>query len=499
MKVLIICTEKLPNPPIKGGAIQTYIAGAIPILSKNHQITILGTNDPKLPHEETIDGVHYVRVPGKLLETYRKGVATYVRENRFDLIHIFNRPRLVSAVHDVAPNSRIILSMHNDMFKKEKIEQEEAKKAINCLDKIITISNYIGEEIVKFYPEAKSKIQTIYSGVDLKRFVPVFTEMGQKLGNSIRKEHNLESKKIILFAGRLSANKGSDVLIHAIHELAKNHPDIALVVIGGRGFSDNRMSDYIAYLRAITYRFPVPVITPGFVNPGQIQNWFAAADIFVCPSQWEEPLARVHYEAMAAGLPIITTARGGNPEVIEVNKNGVIVEKPEDPMEFVKHLTKLLSNPSLCREMGQYGRRFVERKHSWHRVVSDISQVWDEIRTRIENNTATANISLINEEKQNLNENKSEQTLQITEEEVQGHEKKLNDSLEESTEVEDDQTVQDKMKKDKEKNGKGKKDKGQKEKKEQYSRNKKKLPYSPFRKTRSKNLGLVKIKINIFN
>lgn len=398
MKVLIVCTEKLPVPPVKGGAIQTYITGAVPHLKRNHFITIIGRNDETLPDTEIIDGVHYVRVPGGLLEIYQEGVVSFLKNNTFDLIHIFNRPKLVLPIREVAPKSRIILSMHNDMFKREKIDPEEAQKAIHELDKIITISNYIGEEIVKLYPDAQSKVQTIYSGVDLERFVPVYSESGRRIRASMRQLHNLESKKVILFAGRLSANKGADVLLRAMGDLSKKYPNIALVLMGSKGFSDNRMTDYIAYIKAMAYRLQIPVITTGYVQPDQIQDWFATADIFVCPSQWEEPLARVHYEAMAAGLPIVTTARGGNPEIMEVGKNGYVVEKADDPQEFVTHLSKLLSNPSLCKEMGQHGRSIAEKNHSWNRVVDDISQVWSEIDHKIKNNIDIGSTSIINDE-----------------------------------------------------------------------------------------------------
>ncbi len=388
MKVLIICTEKLPVPPIRGGAIQTYIAGSVPSLSENHQITILGIDDPDLPDRETVDGVDYVRVPGKLLEIYREGVVKYLKDQSFDLIHIFNRPRLVNPVREAAPNTRIVLSMHNDMFKREKIEPEEAKTAIAQLDKIITISDYIGKAISELYPEATSKLQTIYSGVDLERFVPVYSQKGKKISEVVRRDHNLEGKKVILFAGRLSANKGADVLVRAIPELEKKHDNLALVIVGSKWFSQNDITDYVAYVRALAERMNVPVITTGFVAPDEIQNWFCAADIFVCPSQWQEPLARVHYEAMAAGLPIITTARGGNPEVIEVDKNGYVIENPDDPHEFAFYLSKLLSSSSLRQNMGEYGRKQAEEKYTWDRVVGDIEGVWQEIEDRIKNNIA---------------------------------------------------------------------------------------------------------------
>lgn len=380
MRVLIICTEKLPVPPVRGGAIQTYIAGAVPFLSKKHEITILGRNDQSLPDKETKEGIHYVRIPGGLLETYRQGVVDYLKSNsKFDIIHIFNRPRLVARVRECVPNARIILSMHNDMFKPQKIDPEEGALAVKEVDKIITISNYIGQEITKIFPQAESKLKTIYSGVDLEQFVPIDSSKAKNIRKVIRNEYKLKDKKVILFAGRLSANKGADVLIKAMNILAKKHSNIALVLMGSKWFSDNRTTDYIAFVRTLAARSPVPVITTGFVAPDKIQEWFAAADIFVCPSQWEEPLARVHYEAMAAGLPIVSTARGGNPEVIEVNKNGLIVEKPRDPQQFADHLSDLLSNPAKCKEMGKHGRKLAEEKYSWNRVVADILGVWSEV------------------------------------------------------------------------------------------------------------------------
>ncbi|WP_088035559.1 glycosyltransferase family 4 protein [Evansella clarkii] len=422
MKVLIICTEKLPVPPVLGGAIQTYISGVVPVLKEKHSVTILGVNDPSLPDEEMIDGINYVRVPGKLLEIYRDGVKEYVKNNRFDLIHIFNRPRLVPAVREAAPDARLILSMHNDMFKREKIDPETANRAIEELDKIITISDYIGQTIKELYPQAEGKLQTIYSGVDLDRFVPAYTAKGKKLSRQVREEHDLTLKKIVLFAGRLSPNKGPDVLVRAMRLLQKEHPDAVLVIVGSKWFSQEGLTDYIAYLRAVAARSPIPVITTGFVSPAEIHRWFAAADVFVCTSRWQEPLARVHYEAMAAGLPIITTNRGGNTEVMEEGKNGLIVNNAEDPEEFARHLSHLLSDSSRRRKMGEYGRMLAEKNYNWNRVVSDISGVWDEIEVKINNNIPiTAQYGekqeLITEEIITLNDTASEETVKVEYEE----------------------------------------------------------------------------------
>ncbi|GAE24465.1 lipopolysaccharide 1,2-N-acetylglucosaminetransferase [Halalkalibacter wakoensis JCM 9140] len=399
MNILMICTEKLPVPAVKGGAIQTYIDGVSTSLSDKHQLTILGTTDPSLPDDETKNNIRYVRTQGGLIEVYREGVKRFLKENpSFDVIHIFNRPRLVLPVRECAPNARLILSMHNDMFKPEKIDQEEASKVVDELDHIITVSDYIGKTIYEPFPKAKNKIQTIYSGVDISRFVPPSSTKAKEMREQIRKENNLEGKKVILFAGRLSPNKGVDVLIRAVPEITKKHPDIALVIVGSKWFSVDEVTDYIGYVRALAARLPVPVINTGFVHPSEIQKWFAASDVFVCTSQWQEPLARVHYEAMASGLPIVTTNRGGNAEVIIPNGNGFVIDNPEDPQAFADQISHLLSNPSLSKELGKKGRELAESQYTWSRVISEIDSIWSEMKKRIEKGISVQMIDQTNDE-----------------------------------------------------------------------------------------------------
>ena len=377
MNILMIATEKLPVPPVLGGAIQTYISGSLPYLAKSYNITVLGITDPSLPNEEIKDGIKYVRVPGKLLPLYQQGIVQFLASNSFDIIHIFNRPRLVMPVRNVAPQSKIILSMHNDMFNLDKIESSEAQAAIEEVSMIITISDYVGKVIRNLYPQASSKLRTIYSGVDSERFLPGHHFKMKPIRNRLRKEHGLEDKTVILFAGRLSANKGVDRLIRALPLLSKKFKNLALVIVGGNWFSQNKITDYVAYIRSLANQQTIPVVTTGFVSAADIQNWFAAADIFVCTSIWQEPLARVHYEAMAAGLPIVTTARGGNAEVINPGENGFVIEDPEDPANFAEKIAEILSNKSLMENMGKRGRELAISHYNWPRVAYDIMEVWE--------------------------------------------------------------------------------------------------------------------------
>jgi spore coat protein SA len=377
MRVLLIVTEKLPVPPIRGGAIQTYIEGVTPFLAQQHELTILGIQDPDLPTEAVRKGVRYVRIPGRLYDLYEQGVVEFLSNEKqpFDLIHIFNRPRMVNAVRQVAPNARIVLSMHNDMFVHGKITPDEAKNAIESVERIVTVSNYVGQRILADYPQAENKLRTIYSGVDVDRYSPR-TQDAASVRKELRKSFEIGNREVVLFVGRLSPKKGADILVRSMWHLAKSHRNTALVLVGSKWYSDDEITDYVAYVRALAARCPIPVVTTGFVAPTEVHKWFWIGDVFVCPSQWEEPLARVHYEAMAACLPIVTTARGGNPEIIVPGTNGVVVDQPEDPKALANQIGKLLSDSQLRQTMGRNGRRLAKQHYKWDRVAQDILDVW---------------------------------------------------------------------------------------------------------------------------
>jgi spore coat protein SA len=324
-----------------------------------------------------------VRVDGQgVFETYAQQVIQFLRANTFDIVHVFNRPRLVPMIREVCPRARIILSMHNDMFDISKIDRQDAVRAISLVERIVTISDYVGRVIASLHPQAAGKLRTIYSGVDLQRFVPwEISPKGRQIRQELRSKHQLNGKQVILFVGRLTPKKGADILVRAMNELSRQHSNIALVLVGGSWYGVDKVSDYVAYIRSLADRSPVPVVTTGFVPAEQIHHWFWAGDIFVCPSQWEEPLARVHYEAMAAGLPFITTKRGGNAEVI-LNGNGLLVEQPEDPSAFARHLRTLLANRELQRRIGRMGRKLAEERFNWERVAREVRSVWENVGRR---------------------------------------------------------------------------------------------------------------------
>ncbi len=376
MRLAFICTEKLPVPAVRGGAIQILIDGIAPLIAKTHRLTVLSVAAPGLPAREIVRGVEHIRFPKT---NYSYHITKYLRANRqtpFDVIHVFNRPAKVYLYKQAAPGTRFVLSLHNEMFNVKKISRVEAKKCVNSVDKILTVSKFIARTVSVRVPEARGKLKTVYSGAELNRYVPVWSA-GEKR-SALRARLGLTNKKAIISVGRLSKKKGVHVLVEAFKQVLPRHPNTVLLIVGSRWFGDNSVDDYVEKLYDMSRPIRDKVIFTNFVSPDKVPDYYLASDIFVCSSQWREPLARVHYEAMAAGLPVITTDRGGNAEVVTNFYNGIVINDYSNPAAFAKALEFLLSNPAKAMEMGRRGREMAERHFNFSRMAQELQSVYEE-------------------------------------------------------------------------------------------------------------------------
>lgn len=372
MEIALICTEKLPSPSIRGGAIQIMIDGIIPFFRENHQVTVFSITDPLLPDREVQHTVEYVRFPK---HHYEEGVAEELKQRRFDVIHVFNRPKNILLYKKAAPQSLFVLSLHNDMFSELKLNRNDGMRVIQSVEAITAVSKYIKQTVTVRYPQAESKVHVLYSGVDLSKFSPRWTGEGKKIRDRIRKQYHLEDKKVILFVGRLSKTKGPDLLIESLQYLIPNHPEAVLVLVGGRWFSDNSIDGFVQKLYDLANPYHDHVVFTQYIPPEQIPAMLTMGDVFVCSSQWHEPLARVHYEAMAAGIPIVTTNRGGNREVIDQGVDGIIIDDYDEPRAFAEAIDTLLSKPALAESLAMKGRERVEEQHQFHYVAAHLMKI----------------------------------------------------------------------------------------------------------------------------
>lgn len=375
-RLCLICTEKLPVPPVRGGAIQTYIDGILPhVRAAGHEVTVVCRRDPLfLPDREP----GFVRVDG---DNYVEEVAAYLAgAPPFDSIIIYNRPASVPIIARAAQGADLILSMHNDMFGPDRLPADEARGILRRVDAVVTISDHVRRTIDSWHPGFAGKMRTILSGVDLERFRPASDEIRA----AARKSHGLPpDAPVVLHVSRLSERKGNHLLVRAMAAVHDTFPDAILLVVGSSRYGSNHLEPYgLQVLEEAGRLLGARARFAGFVAPSALASYFASADLFVCSSQWEEPLARVHYEAMAAGLPIVTTDRGGNAEVIEEGGNGLIARPHDSAGAFADCITRLLADPEARQRLGQRGRALAEARYTWGRVAAELCEVLTEVGGR---------------------------------------------------------------------------------------------------------------------
>ncbi len=378
MKIALICTEKLAFPPVNGGAVQVYLEGALPILSKYHEITVFSIQDPKLPNKCIEDGVKYIRLPARTTDEYVRGLKPYITDD-FNLVHVFNRPRWVPFLSKNL-TCAFSLSMHNEMFLPKKITSTLANACIDRVSFITTVSDFIASGVKELYPLAASKLHPVYSAVNCNIYKPIWGNDKDSDRNILRAKYGLQNFKTILYVGRLTPKKGTHIVLDAMNSVMKSHPNTALMIIGSKWYGKNETNDYIKLLKNLAKDLNGPVIFTGFITPYEIPKYYSMGDIFVCMSQWKEPLARVHYEAMAAGLPIITTNRGGNAEVMQEGVNGFVINDYKNPRVLEQKIISLVDNNDLALKTGMNGRKLAEEKYNFTRLANDLLKLFNSVK-----------------------------------------------------------------------------------------------------------------------
>jgi glycogen synthase len=118
----------------------------------------------------------------------------------------------------------------------------------------------------------------------------------------------------------------------------------------------------------------------GYVSEEEKRDAFAACDIFVLPSRYDS-FGIVYLEAWRCGKPVIGAKVGAIPEVIEEDRDGLLVEFG-DIEQLTSKMLYLLSHPDLCKELGENGRRKVIERFNWEKNIEIVEDVFK--RARIE-------------------------------------------------------------------------------------------------------------------
>jgi glycosyltransferase involved in cell wall biosynthesis len=168
--------------------------------------------------------------------------------------------------------------------------------------------------------------------------------------------------------------KGLGYLIESLSLIRRDCPDIRLEVVGtGELLQEYRQ--LVGYLNVDEY-----VSFWGYVDEQKLSELYQTSSVFVLPSiDLHEGFGIVLLEAMAHGLPIVTTDVVGISNEIMDHNAGIIVPS-KDPEAIAKAVNILLSDPLKLQKMGMNGRELIERKYLWPQIAKEIIKIYDGVR-----------------------------------------------------------------------------------------------------------------------
>ncbi len=369
MKIAILNSGILPIPAVLGGAVENLTDFYLEYNNRKklHDITVYSVWDPNVEKSPALSSNtnHYIfinvtsikaRIERRIFKYFHSSTAYYnyfidyyfekaysdIKKKNFDYIILENSPGHAYKLYQRGYHN-LILHLHNDLLN---ATSRYHNLIFNSIIKIITCSNYIKERVTTI--QSSNKIQTIYNAIDVKGFSPKSTNYIN------RSEVGLSDEDfVIVYSGRVNKDKGVSELIDAMVML-RDKPNIKLMIIGSTFFANNTKEDeFISIIKGKAEIIADRIVFTGFIPYYKMPKYLQLADIAALPSMWEEPFGLTIIEALAAGLPLITTRSGGIPEICE----GVaqIVDRKNIVNNLATAILDLYMHPEIRQQMSTAG------------------------------------------------------------------------------------------------------------------------------------------------
>ncbi len=243
-----------------------------------------------------------------------------------------------------------------------------ARQYVNDGRLILALSHSVVADFAHYHGVPGSQVRLVYNGVDPDRFSPEHRDVYRR---SMRARLGVEDQTLVLLMVAHNLRlKGVPAVLRAARRLMVRGADFRLVIVGGK-----RLGSYLRWAReagvADVVRFA-----------GTVEDtvpWYSAADVFVHPT-WYDPCSLVALEALACGLPVITTQFNGASELMTPGSEGWALEDPAD-VEGIVQCVESLRDRDLREAMGQAARRLA-LQHPFSRNVDEVLNVYGEVAGR---------------------------------------------------------------------------------------------------------------------
>jgi len=367
MKIAILTSGILPIPAVQGGAVENLIDFYLEYNDRVHlhDITVYSIYDDAVKNhpalQSEVNHYHYFEVNSWMariqkriyhlarrygneyyhytIEYYLLKVLKHIQKNNYDIIIMENRPGFALKLPQNI-KAKVVYHLHNDFLNNE---IPQALSIYKIANRIITVSNYITSRVNTINP-LDQKCKTVHNGINLDVFSSTNTKLRREsLGIT-------PDDFVLIFSGRLIPEKGILPLIETMR-LLKEQTNIKLLVLGNTSLGNSiEQSSFLQQVQKSAENLDNIIFT-GYVNYTRIGDYLQISDVAVLPSLWDEPFGLTCVEAMAAGLPIITTRRGGIPEVVDEECAILLDTTNELAHQLAVTILQLCQNPEKCKAM----------------------------------------------------------------------------------------------------------------------------------------------------
>jgi glycosyltransferase involved in cell wall biosynthesis len=284
------------------------------------------------------------------------GLARFVRAHGIEIVHAHAARdyHLVALAMSLASRGRFVLTRHA-LFPLRGINRPLLKD----VSRVIAVSQAVAESVRRSGVVESSKITVVHNGIDVDRF-----ECADARGFPV----------LVGTVGHLAPIKGQDVFLRAAALISARRGGVQFVIAG------EDKSPQMTYRRSLESLITELDLSGIVAMPGWRDNIpavLSSLTVFVSAAR-SEPFGLAIVEAMAAGLPVVTTASEGALEIIEDGVTGKLVPA-DDPESLAEAINNLLDDPLERSRLGRNAQRVARERYSLGRMASDTERVYREV------------------------------------------------------------------------------------------------------------------------
>jgi len=228
---------------------------------------------------------------------------------------------------------------------------------------VVAVSNAVRENLESFLGINRNNIAVIYNGTDI-------SPSSRSARDAVRLRFQIqETDRVVSVIGTLTKAKGHRYLIKAIPAVVNVFPNLKVLFVGDGELSDTLKAETRDSGMEATIRF--------CGSQEDVASFIDISDFTIMPSLWEG-LPGGAIESINLGKPVVATAVGGLPEVIEDGVNGLLVP-PGNPEALVKAIIQMLSSPDKVQEMGRNGRDICGQKFTLSSMLCQYEKYYEEV------------------------------------------------------------------------------------------------------------------------